>query len=140
MTIKGLGLLSMKHILRRIFRDSAEEHLRSLNKQLSRAIQDDDIVSARAALEQGADPNALLEAPRDRALHLAIDYASDEMIGMLLDLGADVRLARHDYRCHTVTISDYAEIAGRPALAAKLREHETSSRGAACRSRPEPVS
>lgn len=116
----------MGNILERLFRSRAASVVHP-NRLLAKAIMADDADGVRRALDRGASVNDVIELPRDRALHLAVDYARTEIVDLLLERGARPELATYEYRCFTVPLSRYAGLAGRADLATRFETLEKSA-------------
>jgi len=104
---------SIKNIFIKLGLAKKEPNPREILKD---GLYSNDIQKIRNAIDLGADLNAIIDAPRDRPLHLAVDYASEQIVMELINAGAKVELAVYAYPCKTFPLSHYADLANRPNL------------------------
>ncbi|WP_141701166.1 ankyrin repeat domain-containing protein [Methyloceanibacter methanicus] len=125
----------MNKILSKIF---LRQTTRSPKEMLRQGLYRNDLDQVRQAIKNGVDVNSVIDAPRDRPLHLAVDYADDHIVLELIEAGARVELARHEYPCRTFPLSHYAELAGRRNLAKLFREIEEVRKKPRANNSPNP--
>jgi hypothetical protein len=90
--------------------EEVDERIKERNTKLIGAVRDDDLESAREALENGADANAIYTADNIDIPIIAAAFKNDKMLKLLVENGADVNApipVRVDGKEGTLYLLDY---------------------------------